>query len=109
MASEPSVKVTVPLPIEVAPVPVVFKFNGAPTKDKLLAPVLIEEAPSPESVRAPEVPVRFKAPVVRVKPLEAVNNPAEVTVPVPVLEILPVVVTASPAVAGDKVVPTLCQ
>ncbi len=41
--------------------------------------------------------------------MEAVNNPAEVIVPVPVEEILPEVVIASPEVLGDKVVPVLFQ
>ena len=39
----------------------------------------------------------------------AVNKPAEVTVPVPVDEMFPEVVTASPAVFGESVVPVLFQ
>ena len=42
-------------------------------------------------------------------PADPVNKPAEVTVPVPVVEISPVVETASPAVTGDRVVPDLSQ
>jgi hypothetical protein len=76
---------------------------------KLFAPVEIEEAPRPERVKAPDVAVKFKAPVVRVRPLEAVRRLAEVTVPVPVVEIFPDVVTASPEVAGDNVVPVRFQ
>ena len=41
-----------------------------------------------DKARVPEVAVRVKAPVVWVKPAEAVNNPAEVMVPVPVVLIL---------------------
>jgi hypothetical protein len=37
------------------------------------------------------------------------NAPAEVIVPDPVVEILPEVVTLSPAVAGERVVPVLDQ
>ena len=58
---------------------------------------------------APEVEVSDKAPVVIVNPFEAVNVPAEVTVPVPVDEIFPEVVMLSPAVAGERVVPVLDQ
>ena len=36
-------------------------------------PADIDEAPRPERVKAPEVAVMFKAPVVKVKPLEAVK------------------------------------
>ena len=49
---------------------------------------------------APEVPVMLTAPVVTVKPLEAVNKPAEVMVPVEVVLMLPEVVMASPALVG---------
>ncbi len=57
----------------------------------------------------PEVEVRLKAPVVIVNPLEAIRAPAEVIVPVPVVEIFPDVVIASPAVAGERVVPVRFQ
>jgi hypothetical protein len=43
-------------------------------------------------VKAPEVAVKFRAPVVMVNPLLAVSNPTEVIVPVLVVEMLPVVV-----------------
>jgi hypothetical protein len=59
----------------------VFKFNGAPAKDKLLAPVEIEEAPKPERDREPDVAVIVKAPVVIVKLLEAVKVCDEVKAP----------------------------
>ena len=42
-------------------------------------------------------------------PLVPVISPAEVIVPVPVVEMFPVVVIASPAVAGERVVPLLLQ
>jgi hypothetical protein len=48
-------------------------------------------------------------PAETVRPFEAVRSPAEVIVPVPDVEIFPEVVTASPAVAGDNVVPVLFQ
>jgi hypothetical protein len=57
----------------------------------------------------PDVDVRLNAPVVSVNPLDAVRSPALVMVPLPVVEILPDVVTASPAVAVDSVVPVLDQ
>jgi hypothetical protein len=58
------------------PVAVVLKVE-APVPEvmvRLLVPVLMEEVPNPDRVRAPEVAVKFNAPVVRVKPLLAVNN-----------------------------------
>jgi hypothetical protein len=57
------------------PVAVVLKFPDVNVI--LFAPVLIEDAESPDSVKAPDVPVRFKAPVVRVSPEE--NRPVPVT------------------------------
>jgi hypothetical protein len=48
------------------------------------------------------------APVI-VAPVEPVSNPAYVMVPVPVVEILPLVVTASPAVVGESTVPRRLQ
>jgi hypothetical protein len=44
-----------------------------------------------------------------VAPVEPVNNPAEVIVPVPVDEISPLVVTSSPAVVGESTVPARFQ
>lgn len=43
-------------------------------------------------MRVPEVAVKLIAPVVRVNPLDAVNNPFDVIVPVPVVAIFPDVV-----------------
>ena len=63
----------------------------AEVKRRSLAPALILDWARPVKERVPEVAVKFKAPVVWVKPLEAVNKPAEVTVPVPVVLKLPVV------------------
>jgi hypothetical protein len=57
----------------------------------------------------PDVDVRLNAPVDSVNPLDAVRSPALVMVPPPVVEILPDVVIASPAVAVDSVVPVLDQ
>ena len=96
-----------PILVELIPVAVVLKL---PEVNKILfAPKLADDAPSPDKVSAPEVPVRFSAPVVKVSPLLAVRSPAEVTVPVPEVEIFPEVVTASPAVLGESVVPVLLQ
>lgn len=83
--------VVAPMAVLLMPVEVVLKLLAVMVRS--LAPVLIEEAPKPESVSAPEVAVKFKAPVVWVRPLEAVNKPAEVIVPDPVVVILPEVET----------------
>lgn len=57
----------------------------------------------------PEVEVMDKAPVDIINPFDAVKSPAEVIVPVEVVEMLPEVVTLSPAVNGDRVVPVRVQ
>ena len=72
--------VVAPMAVALIPVEVVLKFPAV--KVRLFAPVLIEEAPRPERARVPEVPVRFKAPVVKVKPLEAVKVDENLPVPV---------------------------
>ena len=51
-----------PIAVELIPVAVVLKL--AEVKVKLLEPASTEEAESPESDNAPEVAVKFKAPVV---------------------------------------------
>jgi hypothetical protein len=81
--------VVVPIAVELMPVSVTLKF--AEVIVKLLVPVEMDEALRPERFKAPEVEVKFKAPVVNVSPLEAVIKPAEVIVPEDVVEILPVV------------------
>ena len=63
--------VVAPILVLLMPVAVVLKLDEV--KVKALTPVLMEEAPIPDRTIDPEVPVRFKAPVVKVKPLEAVN------------------------------------
>jgi hypothetical protein len=73
--------------VPLIPVAVVLKLLEVNVR--ALDPVLIEEAFKPERARAPEVAVRLSAPAVRVKPLEAVNNPADVIVPDPVVEMFP--------------------
>lgn len=105
------VKANVPVefPTAVLPVEDVFRFNvgavmaAVPDESVCVSPV------SPVEEMAPDVDVRFKAPVVCVSPFDAVNVPALVTVPVPEVEMFPDVVTASPAVAGDSEVPVLFQ
>ena len=79
--------VSVPMAVLLIPVAVVLKL--AEVIVNALAPVLTDDALRPDKVSAPEVPVIFTAPVVTVKPLEAVNNPADVIVPVPVVAMLP--------------------
>lgn len=73
--------VVAPIAVELIPVLVVLKLPEV--KVRLLTPVLIEEAERPERERAPEIAVKFKAPVVRVSPFEAVrveeNRPVPVT------------------------------
>lgn len=81
--------VVAPMAVLLIPVAVVLKL--AEVKVRSLAPVLILEAPNPDSARLPEVAVKLKAPVVWVNPLEAVSVPAEVTVPDPVVLRFPVV------------------
>jgi hypothetical protein len=63
--------VVAPIAVELIPVAVVLKLDDVNVK--ALAPVEIEEAESPDKVNVPDVPVRFRAPVVRVSPLEAVR------------------------------------
>ena len=64
-----------PMAVPLIPVAVVLKLPDV--KVILLAPVFIEEADRPDKVKAPEVPVKFKAPVVSVNPEE--NRPVPVT------------------------------
>lgn len=80
----------------------------------LVAPV---EFPSVIVFAFADVP-KFKLPVVPESIVKAVAAgvvrsavcpPARVNVPVPVVEIFPEVVMASPAVAGERVVPVLFQ
>lgn len=81
--------VVAPMAVELIPVAVVLKLPEVTVK--LLTPVLMAEADRPDNVSAPDVAVKDNAPVVWVKPLEAVNVPADVTAPVPVVEMFPVV------------------
>lgn len=82
--------VVAPIAVLLIPVAVVLKLFEVIIK--LFPPVLITEAESPERLRVPEVAVKLIAPVVRVNPLDAVINPFDVIVPVPVVEIFPLVV-----------------
>jgi len=76
---------------------------------KLALVVVKVEADNPVTDNAPLVLVKFNAPLERVNPFEAVKSPANVPVPLPVAEILPLVVIASPLLLGDNVVPVLLQ
>ncbi len=98
--------VVVPIAVVLIPVAVVLKLEAVIVK--AFAPVLMEEADNPESARAPDVAVKFNAPVVRVRLADAVSSPAEVIVPVEVVEILlgdvsPEVAVISPEIVGVTV------
>lgn len=86
---EVKAKVPVALPIAVFPVEEVLRLRvgaviAAVPEDRVyVSPV------SPVEEMAPEVDVRDNAPVVMVKPLEAVSVEAEVIVPLEVVEIFP--------------------
>lgn len=82
--------VVTPIAVLLIPVAVVLKLFDVIVK--LFPPVFIIDADNPERFRVPDVAVRLRAPVVRVNPLDAVNNPFDVMVPVPVVAILPLVV-----------------
>jgi len=69
--------------------PLALTFKLLAVMIKLLVPVLIDDANSPERLIAPDVPVTLTAPALTVNPFDAVNSPLEVIVPVPVVEILP--------------------
>ena len=70
-------------PMAVALIPVAVVLKEPEVMRRLAAPVEMEDSESPEMVRTPLVAVRFKAPVVRVRPLEAVR--VEENLPVPMI------------------------
>ena len=76
VVNAPVPAVVTPTFVEFIPVAVVLKFDEVNVN--AVAPVFIDDAVKPDKVKAPDVPVRFKAPVVSVNPFEAVNSPAEV-------------------------------
>jgi len=82
--------VVAPITVLLIPVAVTLKFPAV--NNTLFAPKSRLEAERPVRLKLPEVAVKFNAPVVRVNPFEAVRRPAEVIVPVPVVEIFPLVV-----------------
>jgi hypothetical protein len=67
----PVLAVVAPIAVELMPVAVVLKLEEVMVS--ALAPVLMLEAPRPERARAPEMAVMFRAPVVSVRPFEAVR------------------------------------
>lgn len=71
--------VVAPTAVELMPVEVVLKLPEV--KVTLFDPKLIDEADNPDKVRVPDVAVKVNAPVVWVKPFEAVSVELEVTVP----------------------------
>jgi len=132
----PVPKLTVPVVPEskVIPEVVVEDIVPAPAKVNAVALVVIVsieatpvKAPAVVTFRPPldvkakvpeELPIAvfevpdvfiFAVPPDTVSPAEPVNNPAEVIVPLPLVEIFPLVVTASPLFVGESVVPILFQ
>lgn len=91
--------VVAPIAVVFIPVEVVFKFPEVIVI--LFAPAFIEDAPRPDNVSAPDVALRLSAPVVCVRPFDAVNKPSDVTVPPPVVEILLDVVIKPLAVSDE--------
>lgn len=81
--------VSVPIAVPLIPVAVVLKLPDVIVRS--LTPALMLDADSPERVSVPDVAVKLSAPVVCVKPFDAVSKPAEVIVPVLVVAIFPVV------------------
>ena len=79
-----------------------------PPPDRPVPAVTVKEELA-RAALAIELAGRVTAPDETVNPFEAVNSPAEVMVPVPDVEIFPEVVMASPAVAGESVVPVLLK
>ena len=71
VVNAPVEAVVAPIAVELIPVAVVLKFPEV--KVTLFPPKLSEEAFKPDMVNVPEVAVKFKAPVVRVNPFEAVK------------------------------------
>lgn len=103
------VVLSVPILIVFPEVPVpIFTFPVVPESTVMLpvvpvvkdrfpeVAVLIDDEDRPDSVKAPEVPAKFKAPVVRVSPFDAVSVPSEVMVAPPDVEMLVVVVAPRP-------------
>jgi hypothetical protein len=68
-----------------------------------------EEVPVLMLVAKFELSFRLTAAPVTDNPDDPVNNPAEVIVPVPLVEMFPLVVTASPAVVGERIIPERFQ
>ncbi len=62
VVNAPVEAVVAPIAVVFIPVAVVLKFPEVMIK--LFTPVEIEDAPNPDNVKAPEVAVKFKAPVV---------------------------------------------
>ena len=78
-------------PIAVPLIPVVVVVKLPDENSKLLTPASIVDVFKPVRVSVPDPAVKFKAPPDSVNPFEAVSSPAEVIVPVPVVEIFPLV------------------
>lgn len=72
--------VVAPIAVLLMPVAVVLKLPDV--KVRALVPVLMEDAPRPESDREPDVAVKLTAPVVTVSPVAKVPVPAQERLPV---------------------------
>ncbi len=106
---EVKAKVPEEFPTAVFPVPEVLRLRVGAVIAAVPDELVRVNPVSPVADIAPDVPVKFRAPVERVNPFEAVKSPAEVIVPVEVVEMLPVVVMLSPVFEGERVVPVLFQ
>ena len=84
-------------PIAVLLIPVAVVLKLLEVISRLFDPVLIDDVLRPERARLPEVAVRLRAPLERVRPLEAVKRPLEVMVP-------PLAVVRSPLESIERLV-----
>ena len=79
-------------PIAVPFIPVEVRLKLPEATSKLFTPKSRFDANNPVRFKAPDVPVKFTAPVVIVIPFDPVKRPADVIVPAPVVSKLPEVV-----------------
>lgn len=87
LVNAPVEGVVAPMAVLLIPVAVVLKLLAVIVN--AFVPVLMLDADSPERESAPDVALRLRLPVVKVNPLEAVRSPALVTVPEPIVVMLP--------------------
>ena len=75
VVNAPVEAVVAPIAVLLMPVAVVLKWFEVMVRS--FAPVLMLEAPNPDSAKAPDVAVTFKAPVVTVNPFATVREPVK--------------------------------